>query len=520
MIPSPAVPADETQPAQKSPAPNRRRPFKGALAWMGRIRIRLLFVNSIVVLVPVVGLEFARLYERQLLESLERDMRNQATLVGQMLLSDLDRGIGLGDSGHEHAVKRAARSTRTRIRIVDASLSVVADSHRDGPPEGREPKAPALTRAADAPLEWLGVALAEGPEIPLEQRRELQRAVNGQRATATRLRATPPAVLLFLAEPIRKDQSVLGAVYVTRSTQPVLVELHRIRAGLLSVLAISVLSTALVTILLAWTLTRPIERLARAARGIAAGNRELEVPVGGGGELTELSSALADMTTQLQARHRYISEFAADVAHEFKSPLTSIRGAAELLSEGAAEDPSSRARFLRNILLDADRLDRLVSRLLELSRIESSEEPLVRISLDELVRRAVERCENPDQPIEYAAAPRPLFVSVRPRDLETALLNLLDNALRHCPPTACVQVRVTLSDDQRFVGVSVEDHGPGVPDHLKTKIFERFFTTSPDSGGTGLGLSIVSSVARGHGGRVELESAPGKGARFTLWLPT
>lgn len=509
--------AQKSQVQGKQVAP--RRTIPGWFAWAGRIRVRLLVVNSILVLVPVVGLEFARLYERQLLESLERDMRNQATLLVQVLVADVDRNIALGDPSHEQVFTKAARGTRTRIRVVDPGYLVVADSHRHGPPEGREQAAPALTRNGNVSHSWFGAPLTEGPEIPLSERRELKSALLGRRSTATRLRANPPAVLLFLAEPIRRGASVLGAVYVTRSTQPVLVELHRIRAGLLVVLGLSVGSTGLVTLLLAWTLTRPIERLARAARQIAAGNRDMEVPVGGGGELTELSSALAEMTAQLHARHRYISEFAADVAHEFKSPLTSIRGAAELLAEGAADEPATRTRFLRNILLDAERLDQLVSRLLELSRIESSEEPLVMVSLDQIVRRAIERCESPDQVIEYQSSGELFVLQARPRDLETALLNLLDNALRHSPPCTKLDVWLGASRDARSYGVSIADHGPGISRDLQGKIFERFFTTSPDSGGTGLGLSIVSSVARAHGGRVEVESEPGQGAKFTIWIP-
>jgi two-component system sensor histidine kinase ChvG len=475
-------------------------------------------VNLILVLVPVVGLEFARLYERQLLLSLERDMRNQATLLTQLLLADLDRGFALSDTPHQHIVESAARNTRTRLRVIDRTYNVLIDSHKNGPPEGHEPLTPALGRYADSTFSAFGISFADGPEVPLAARRELKQAMSGALSSATRLRATPPAVLLFLAQPVRHKGQVLGAVYVTRSTQPVLVELHRIRSGLLVVLGLAISSTALVTMVLAWSLTRPIERLARAARAIAAGDRNVELPRGGGGELTELSVALAEMTAQLQSRHRYISEFAADVAHEFKSPLTSIRGAAELLEEGAADDPKTRARFLRNILLDAERLDLLVSRLLELSRIESSDEPLVAVSLNAVIKKAILRCESPDPSIHYSSGEDPYFVLGRSRDLETALLNLLDNALRYSPPNCPIEVAVLQPDKRLEIGVSVRDGGPGISPELKSKVFDRFYTTNTDNG-TGLGLAIVASVAAAHGGRVELTSEIGKGSTFTLWLP-
>jgi two-component system sensor histidine kinase ChvG len=488
-------------------------------AWTERIRFRLLVVNLILVLVPIAGLEFARIYERQLLRSLERDMKNQATLLASVLVSDLARQVPLGDPSHERIVARSARSTRTRLRIVGPSYEILADSHRNGPPEGPEPGPTYLGRLGGDLDAWLGNSPVDGPTVPLAKRTELHHAFEGKRATATRLRARPPAVLLFLAEPIRRGGEVLGAVYVTRSTQPVLDELHRIRSGLLVVLGLAVLCTALVTLVLGWTLTRPIERLARAARRIAAGHREVALPTGGGGEFTELSRALRDMTDQLQARHRYISEFAADVAHEFKSPLTSLRGAAELLEEGAAEDPGTRARFLRNIMLDTERLDQLVSRLLDLGRIESSEEPLEAVSLDALVRQAVERSDSPDCAIEYAGTQVPCLVHARSRDLEAALLNLLDNALRYSPPGAVVTVQIRTRSEPRQIGISVTDRGPGIPNEQQSKIFERFFTTRLEEGGTGLGLAIVQSVARAHGGSVEVDSEPGRGSTFVLWLP-
>ena len=501
------------------------------LRGVGRIRTRLLVVNLVVVLVPVAGLEFARVYERQLLDGLERDMENQAVLVRTSLEAGFARGEGFGTAAQEAELTTAAFQTRTRIRLVDAQLGLRSDSHRNGPPEGKEPPPPSLSRqrlqalAAEARERGRDTSSSSeapapsDPGAPVLTRPEVRGALRGQRSTATRVSRDPPAVFLFVAEPVREGDTVRGVVYVTRSTTPVLQEMHRIRRGLTVVLVGALSLTAALTLLLAWTISRPLERLAQAARRVAAGNSGLDVPIEGGGEISELATAFREMTRKLEARHRYISAFAADVAHEFKSPLTSIRGAAELLAEGAADDLDARQRFLQNIALDAARLDRLVSRLLELSRIDASEEPPVLVELEAWVRRVVERSQGPDGGVllDYASSIPVIFA--RPADLEAALLNLLDNALKFSPGGSPVLVRVTGRGGEGFVSIEVTDRGAGIAEADLPRIFERFFTTDADRSGTGLGLAIVKSVVIGLGGTVSVSSKVGEGTTFCLRLP-
>lgn len=485
---------------------------------LSRIRTRLLLVNLTAVVVPIAGLEFARIYERQLLDGLERDMRNQAALVQTQVRHSLVAGEPLTQLGREAWLKSAALLTRTRIRILDETLNVLADSHRDGAPEG--PEAPLGNSVANRLFEdALGSRSRLGGEVPLNQRTELLGALQGKLSTMTRIAAHPPRVYLFLAMPVVVASHTAAVVYVTRSTYPVLIELRRIRSGLTQVLIVALSLSFGLTLLLAWTLTRPIERLAKAAHQVAAGKMDVQIPVSGGGELTDLGEALQSMTCKLEARHRYITQFAADVAHEFKSPLTAIRGAAELLAEGAADDPAARARFLANIEQDAERLARLVSRLLELSRIEASDEPFQLVDIAGLVRRVVQRVEGPDANIEIVIKATRTFIMGRPLELETALYNLLDNALRY--GRSQNPVRVTLEQPERTseLCIKVRDRGPGIaPEHLD-KLFQRFFTTDATGEGTGLGLSIVASVATGHHGTVTVQSTPGEGTEFTLRLP-
>ncbi|MCB9602936.1 MAG: HAMP domain-containing protein [Sandaracinus sp.] len=480
--------------------------------WLGRIRVRLLVVNLFVVLVPVAGLELAKTYERQLLEALERDMRDQAVVARRFVEASLRRGGMLDDPAHEEALRRSARRTRTRIRLLDTEGRVVVDSHRDGPPEGPEPRPPWLASASPSPQ-----ALAPWPEVV--SRSEVRDALRGRPSGFTRLRDRNPGVLLFVTEPIQPRGAVVGVVYAVRSTSPVLVELHRIRSGLLWVLGGAVLFTLLVTLALAWSISRPLEHLSKAAKRIAAGERDVPVPIEGGGEIAELGESFAAMTRELDARLTYLSAFAADVAHEFKSPLTSIRGAAELLAEGAADDPKARERFLGNILLDVERLDRHVTRLLELSRIEAGAADTARqlVSLRPLVEASASRASTEDVRVEVAWQAKASVVHARAMDLDAALGNLLENAVRFSPAGSAVKVKVV--DVGRFVELAVEDEGPGVPEEDRAKIFERFFTTDAERRGTGLGLAITRAVAEAHGGSLRFEAREPKGSRFVLKLP-
>jgi two-component system sensor histidine kinase ChvG len=291
------------------------------------------------------------------------------------------------------------------------------------------------------------------------------------------------------------------------------------------VLVVALILTAVVTLILAWSISRPLEKLSKAAKRIAAGEQAVIVPVGGTGEIRELGVSFASMNQRLDARLRYFSEFAADVAHEFKSPLTSIRGAAELLAEGASDDPDARARFLSNIGLDVDRLDRMVSRLLELSRIEASSQPMTSVDVEQLVRRVVDRLSSAAKPIVLAVDECGRTLRAREADLETAIGNLIENALRFAPQGSPVTVTLAISrrDDARAppeaVTIAVRDDGAGIPPAHVTRVFDRFFTTDQERRGTGLGLAIVKSVIEAHGGNVTVSSSPGEGTTFLVELP-
>lgn len=470
---------------------------------LGRIRVRLLLINLAAVLVPVAGLEFARIYERQLLLSLQRDMRHQAIVAREWLRSGLLDGRGLDAPGARRALAVATAATGVRIRVLDRNAAVQCDA---GPHQAIAPTNGSYMRRG-----------ATRPWAALADRKEVRAALAGHPDAYTRLRPHAPEVMLFVAEPVRHRGAVAGVVYVNRTTAPVLAQLYRVRTGLYRLMAAALFITLLLTLGLSWSISRPLFRLSKAARRIARGERGIEVPVGGSGEIRELGQALSAMTARLYARMRYIKDFAADVAHELKSPLTSIRGAAELLREGAMDDAEARRRFLSNIELDAERLDRLVSRLLELSRIENSDQPMREVALLGMLERVLARTHTAEQPVELRWAAAARSWPCREEDVERALLNLVENALRFSPPGEAVHLTVR-QPDADTLAFDVQDRGPGIPPADQPRVFERFFTTDAERQGTGLGLAIVNGVAEAHRGAVRLRSAPGEGSCFTLEL--
>jgi two-component system sensor histidine kinase ChvG len=491
--------------------------WRAALSRRARsLGVRLLLVNVVVVLVPWAGLEYARWHERRLLTMLEAGMHDQAALVRAVAESGLAEGAPLPLELLRTTLHRAAVDTRTRVRILDEAGVALVDSHDLGPPEGPEPPVSS----------WLGSSSSTASRVtpdaamelwpPLAARGEVRAALEGRPAVATRVRDREPQVFLFVAEPIRGDGAVRGVVYVTRSTQPVREQMRRLRGSLVKLLLVSLAITLLVTIVLAYTITRPLSRLANAARRISRGERGVPVPPEGTGEVRDLAHAVGTLVKEQEQRLRYISEFTADVAHELKSPLTSIRGAAELLRDGV-DDAGRRARFLENIELDAERLDRLVSRLLELSRIDASETPLEDVPLDAVIERVVVRTHTAEQPVQQEGA-RGLSVRGREQDLERALLNLVENALRFSPPGAPIRIEVMPpASPSEMVALAVVDEGPGVSAEHQDRVFMRFFTTDAEHTGTGLGLAIVRSVAERAGGTATLEPSE-KGARFVIRL--
>jgi two-component system sensor histidine kinase CreC len=287
-----------------------------------------------------------------------------------------------------------------------------------------------------------------------------------------------------------------------------------ILAPIFALAAFAVVSATLVIGFVFWrTITKPIHALVAHAAEVGHGKSEF-IPLDHHGtrEIALLSQSFADMTARLKERSDYIATFAAHVSHELKTPLTSIKGAAELLRDNKPDSMSEEMRqlFLDNIIADTGRLAAMLERLRDLARAENAQ-----TGGTALLGPAIENVQTafPQLSIQATGALE-TRLAIAPENLEIVLSHLADNAVQH----SALELRIAMSVQDENVECVVSDDGDGISDRNREKIFDNFFTTRRESGGTGMGLGIVHTLLRVHGGTISLLSGE-DGASFRLTLP-
>jgi signal transduction histidine kinase len=299
------------------------------------------------------------------------------------------------------------------------------------------------------------------------------------------------------------------------------------RAAVLTLLL--VMGTACASALIGRAIAKPIESLTHAASRIAHGERQAVLPPPFGREVRTLTAAVESMRRELEGRH-LAERLAVDLSHELKNPVAAIRASAEVLADGALEEPETARRFIGRILEATQRVLALCNNLLMLTRLQARGVVAEPVDVGDLVQRSVDAHAAQAQKrgvrlrIEQSGAAMVHGDSVW---LRRALDNLVDNALAfsvslpaaagELPPRLEVQVLLRLTDKQ--VRVEVCNHGRGIAPEIRDRLFERFVTTRRDDGGSGLGLAIVAAVAEQHGGSVEVLAYGPPETRLALVLP-
>jgi two-component system sensor histidine kinase ChvG len=513
-----------------------------------RISIRLLLFNVLLVFLPVAGFLYLGIYEEQLLEDQERSMVQQ----GRLLAAALGGGSPPGDldpQGAESLLRRLDQRTDSRLRILGKDGALLADSSRLGPRRTQEGVAASDSRSPSKARDNLlyrvaaglyrlyhrlrapsSIARSDSPISPYPIRAVADALAGNYGATVRRTEGESwrPSLTLHSAIPVRSGGQVVGAVLVSQSTVRILRELDQVRLAILKVFLGSVLVAAILSLLLAGTITHPIRRLRDEAKALLDRRGRLRGRFGGphrADEIGDLTRALEELTARLAAHQHALESFASDVSHELKNPLASIRSATELLGE--IEEPADRERFLALVQREVARMERLLTAVREIGEIDArleTEAPGL-VDLDAILKDVAEslrRRADKDVKITLSAPGGPLPVRASPERLFQVFENLLDNARGFSPGGGTVAV--TLERRNGTAAVRIEDEGPGIPETHLDRIFDRFFTYRPGepdarNGHTGLGLAITKAIVEGYGGVVRAGNQAEGGAWFEVVLP-
>ncbi len=557
---------------------------------LSRLPARLLAFNLLLVLVPVGGLfsfglhELLGRYEHRLLDAQERSMAQQVRLLAAAL-ADVDVDDLKADDAERILTGLEQRLT-ARLRVYDADGQVLADSARLGPrrdPADQTAEADDEHRSSSPGSSWLyrlgaapfrlwrswsprqeatGTDSEPGDTGPPA---EIRSALAGRYGAEARPTPGDPASLtLHVAIPVRAGERIVGAAQASQSTVRILEELRRVRLSFFEVFLASLVGAVLLSVVAAATIARPIRRLRTEAASLVDRRGRLRGTFSGSDsadEVGDLARALENLSRRIERHVRFVESFAADVSHELKNPLTSIRTATELLPDAAGTE--ERNRLLSTVASDVSRMERLLSAIREISLIDSrlDEEPVATVELGGLLEGLVGaiRTRAPDgvglrlDRGPESAAPSldevPVQVRAAPERIAQVVENLVDNAFGFAPAGSTVEVRLSREEadgdgwserggrsgrssrpDRGEVAViEVSDRGPGIPPEHFERIFDRFFTYRPagltaeatnrPARHTGLGLAIVQAIVDAYGGSVSARNRTGGGACFEVRFP-
>lgn len=446
-------------------------------------------------------------------------------------------------------LRRLISPTRTRARIYDRDGVLVLDSrhifargqilrYELPPPAGERPNwfvrawedVRLWFRRGDLPLyEEIGPVGGRGYA-------EVDAALNGSSASIVRVN-DKGELIVSVAVPIQRFRAVHGALLLSTQGGDIDAIVAAERLAILRIFLVAAVVTLGLSILLASTIAGPVHRLAAAAEQVRYGTRaRAEIPdfSDRNDEIGHLSRALRDMTRALYQRIEAIESFAADVAHELKNPLTSLKSAVETLP--LVKRPEDRARLIAVVQQDVERLNRLITDISDASRLDAelARTDVEPVDIAQLLKTVVSlsnevrRDGEPRVELAIAAAedPAAYFVAGRDTRLGQVVNNLVDNAKSFSPPEGTV--RVSARRLRQEIEILVDDDGPGIPQENAHRIFERFYTDRGDRAAfgshSGLGLSISRQIVEAHGGRIWAENRKKRsgevaGARFGVRLP-
>ncbi|MGB0843115.1 MAG: stimulus-sensing domain-containing protein [Alphaproteobacteria bacterium] len=516
-----------------------------------RLTVRIIAINLFVLLIPVFGLFWANQYHDSLVKSQIRSLQNEGHLIATTLANVV---VFTNDELQEQLLQNRAErlihvltdGSSTRVRLFRNDGSMIVDSLALKNPGGRvevqEIKGTTSSYFSRIQQSWrrifspnrIGVPIYSELAVQIGDHYSIVREAFLGNLSSSVQQDTNGELVLSVAVPVSRYRNIFGVLMVSRDRTGIDDAIRDIRITILQVFLVALLIMVLLSLWLSGTIVRPVIALANGADRVRNGKpHQYEIPDFSKrrDEIGELSHSLRDMTESLWSRIDAIDSFAADVSHEIKNPLTSIKSALETTQ--MIKDPDKRALLMNVALADIERLDRLITDISNASRLDAeltrgdSEIVDIREMLTTLVESSnLTRKEGQGLLSLSGVKSNTVFVKGIEGRLGQVLNNLISNARSFSPENGEIRLSVRKSKTG-FVSIIVEDQGPGIPEDKVTKVFNRFYTDRPEAAfgnHSGLGLSISQQIAVAHGGDLIAGNRYGAsgtrvGAKFTLSLP-
>jgi signal transduction histidine kinase len=517
--------------------------------WRPSLSLVVFVVLTSVLALPLFSIYFLKVYQNQLIQQAEAELIAQGAAIAATFRREVETGVPQGVALGAKVPPVAAKPSEEPYQPIWADLELVSESVLPPRPAARPPTAPAdpafvslggrmapdlvatqkVTLAGFRLLDPNGIVIAGREEVGLSlaHLEEVSEALQGRFKGVLRVRISKneqpslysmsrgTGMRVFIAMPVIVREQVAGIVYASRTPSNVFKYLFEQRSRVILAILSMIVPTLLIGFLFHRTITGPMRELVERTNLVGKGDRDALRPLRhhGTSEFALLSQSFLDMARRLNTRSSFISTFATHVSHELKSPLTSIKGAAELLREDVDSpdmDDEDRRKFLDNIIADADRLGTIAGRLRDFARAEN---PVALGAAKLSVAVAGLRSAFPSLDIR-AGGDLDTPMRISEDNVLIIFSNLADNAVRH--GSSLLDVSAARQGNQ--LKVTVSDDGEGVSPNNRTQIFDSFFTTRRESGGTGMGLAIVRAMLDAHGGAVRLIDSD-KGTAFELTFP-
>jgi two-component system sensor histidine kinase ChvG len=525
---------------------------------LSRLTLKIFAVNGVALVVLAFGLIYLGQYENNLikteLKTLERQARIYAGAIAEAaqvqgpMLRRGERGARilmfdrLARYPARKMIRRLGQTTTSRIRLYDFDGTLMGDSDWLSGPVGVIEMGPGsrkqgfLDQPVEASLDFILDLLPSSLQLqdyPSDNKTTLtgfvypdvQRALDGELSSSEWCkpmdRPGPKDIILSAAVPVKNMDRVMGVVYLTRDGNQIEQTIRQMQRDVVFLFFIALGVTGILSLYLSGAIARPLKKLSKAAEDVQRNfGRGADIPnlSKRHDEIGDLSLSLRAMTDALAQRLDTIEAFAADVAHELKNPLTSLRSAVETVS--IVKNEEDRNRLMDVILHDVDRLDRLITDISKSSRLDAE---IAREEMDVFCMRGMiaDICDH------YGASYNfPENDSICIRGVDTRMGQVFDNLLSNAKSFSD-DVSLMVEKQGAHWHITIDDKGPGIPNNKLETIFDRFYTERPDSEGfgnnSGLGLAICKQIIDAHNGQIFAENrydVQGQkiGARFTIIL--